>query len=253
MTHISQILISDEAITELPPLLDRAVKSVSSHIEHTQHTLFLKEPLRIWIAQNYGEEILKAFDKLKPYAYKADLARYLLLFKLGGWYVDMGIRILSPVSHIPDDIDLIAFSDLSCHTEVSFACYNGIIYAKAGSLILADTIADICRHVEQEYYGRTMLYPTGPVCFGKNVAQHGMNLNMVIGTFMPLTPNYPKHNRAFVFNDGTIFALHKEGQGGDFASLGVHGTNHYGKMYQARDVYDTSIHVCSDLCIQSIR
>ncbi|WII90270.1 glycosyltransferase [Kingella negevensis] len=114
--NISQIFISDEPISELPTALDTAVKSVKSvlaNVAHTQHTIYLKEPLRAWINQEYGAEMLKAFDKLKPFAYQADLARYLLLYRLGGWYFDIAIRVVSPTTNIPDDIDFIAFSDLS--------------------------------------------------------------------------------------------------------------------------------------------
>ncbi|WII93985.1 glycosyltransferase [Kingella negevensis] len=245
--NISQIFISDEPISELPTALDTAVKSVLANVAHTQHTIYLKEPLRAWINQEYGAEMLKAFDKLKPFAYQADLARYLLLYRLGGWYFDIAIRVVSPTTNIPDDIDFIAFSDLSCYTEVSFGCCNGILYAKAGSPILGDTIADVCHNIANEYYGRNVLYPTGPVCLGKHIAKHSADLNIVTGMFTALTPNHPKKNRAFVFNDGTIFAHHKEKE---LSLLGAKGTNNYNDLYAQRAVYDTRIQVRPEKCLQ---
>lgn len=43
---------------------------------------------RAFIFKNYNDEILNAYDTLYPAAYKADLFRYLLIYKYGGIYLD---------------------------------------------------------------------------------------------------------------------------------------------------------------------
>ena len=55
-------------------------------------------------------DVLNAFDMLKPLAYKADLARYCLIYKLGGWYADISLKPVVGLS-IDDSIDFVYFYD----------------------------------------------------------------------------------------------------------------------------------------------
>lgn len=239
--NISQIFITDHPYESLPPYLQMAVHSVKSHIPHDHYHCYHKEELRKWILQEYGHSMQKAFDKLIPYAYKADLARYLLLYRYGGWYIDISVRILNGLA-VGEDIDFITFIDLPQYSGVSFSCINGVFYSKANSIILKATIDDVYHHIKNEYYGRNCLYPTGPICLGKNVAKYFDELNVVIGTFIALTPEFNDKNRAFVLSNGTILGLHKRGNlGGDLSQLGVEGTNNYGELYAQRQIYDPHI------------
>jgi mannosyltransferase OCH1-like enzyme len=81
---IHQIFISSQNDRQLPPYFQNAVNSIRVQMPDHDHHLYFFEDLRDWIKNNYDEPIILAFDKLEPYAYKADLARYLLLYKLGG-------------------------------------------------------------------------------------------------------------------------------------------------------------------------
>ena len=44
---------------------------------------------RQFIKDNFDDEVLWAFDILRPGAYKADLWRYCVMFKIGGIYLDI--------------------------------------------------------------------------------------------------------------------------------------------------------------------
>ncbi len=46
--------------------------------------------------------MLQAFDRMKPYAYRADLGRYALLLQQGGWYFDIGTRLQTPLQFRPN-------------------------------------------------------------------------------------------------------------------------------------------------------
>ncbi|MDK4679439.1 glycosyltransferase family 32 protein [Kingella negevensis] len=246
--YIHQIYISDEPAGQLPAALNQAVQSVNQNVQHTQHVIYFKETLREWIMQNYGAEMLKAFDKLVPYAFKADLARYLLLYKLGGWYFDISTRVINPVNRIDDNIDMIAFMDLFHQQGIPVAYCNGILYAKAGSPILEKLIDYVCYNISHEIRGRTTLAATGPVALGHILAQEGANHRILTGSFMDLTPTHPRKNRGYVFHDGFLFALHKgENMGGDLSAFGAKGTNNYLQLYQERKEYDPNIHVSPEL------
>ena len=84
--QVSQIFLSDTD-TELSPFLQYATGTVQSAFPHANYTIYNKETLREFIEQNYPAEVIWAYDTLKPYSYKADLGRFCLLNKLGGWYL----------------------------------------------------------------------------------------------------------------------------------------------------------------------
>ncbi len=247
--NIFQIFISDEGEKDVvfSPYLEMAINSVKSSIPHTSHHIYSHQELREWIQHEYGNEILQAFDKLIPYAFKADLARYLLLYKFGGWYFDISIRVLNGVN-VGNDIDFITFFDMPLYSKVSYACNNDIIYSKVKSIILEDTINEVLKNIANENYGKSVLAPTGPICLGKFVAKHTEKLNIHTGLFTELTPSYPNKNRGFVLDNGILFALHKPGNiGGDLTQLGAKGTNNYGELYRVRNIYNKNIHLPNDL------
>ena len=239
--RISQILITDNDNLPLSGFLLGAMQNIKNSYPDSDYRLYRKKDLQEFIFSTYGEEILKAFNKLRPYAYKSDFARYLLLYAYGGWYFDSSIRILNPVS-VSQEVDLVAFVDPPQYTGTSFACNQAVVYSSAKNKVLEDCITSVLENCKREYYGINALSPSGPIVFGKAIAKFGENIKNVIGTFLDLTPNFPNKNRAYVFNDGSIFALHKPGNiGGDLSYLGISGSNNYGEMYRLREVYDSEI------------
>ncbi len=241
MTNIVQIFISDDEAQPLPPYFQMAVNSVKSGIPHSKHHIYSHQELREWIEKEYGSTVRLAFDKLIPYAFKADLARYLLLYKLGGWYFDISVRVING-SAAADYVDFITFAEQPLYSKTSYACNNAIIYAKANSPILEETINEVLKNIATENYGRSVLYPTGPACLGKFVAKYFEALYVYAGTFTDLTPAYPNKNRGFLLDDGTLFALHKNGNvGGDLTAFGAKGTNNYGLLYAERSIYNPNI------------
>jgi mannosyltransferase OCH1-like enzyme len=96
---VHQILIADDfgLPNELPPTIAENVRSVQTLHQAATYRLWDGNSLRELIRQNYGREVLDAFELLQPYAYKADLARFCLLYLQGGLYVDLGIRLINPI------------------------------------------------------------------------------------------------------------------------------------------------------------
>ena len=74
------------------------------------YALYEQDGLRNFISSVYGGDVLWAYDRLKPYAYKADLGRYCLLHHFGGWYADLSLKV-NMVSPLMGDIKLIYFYD----------------------------------------------------------------------------------------------------------------------------------------------
>ena len=72
----------------LPYMKINREKLIKQNPEFT-HYLYDDDMCRKFISENFEEDILYTFNKLKPGAYKADLWRYCILYKKGGIYLDI--------------------------------------------------------------------------------------------------------------------------------------------------------------------
>lgn len=233
--EISQIFLSDTD-TELSPFLQHATGTVKNAFPDANHTIYDKETLRNFIAENYDEHVLWAYDCLKPYSYKADLGRFCLLNKLGGWYMDIAVRVVNPVE-IGPRIQFLAFRDIQRFSFTSWACATTVLYSRPNNDALQTAIEMIVANCTQHYYGITPLCPTGPTLLGKALACNGSQADFIYGDYLELTPTYEQKNRAFILPDGTIMAWSKPSGGGDLTGLGAKGVNNYNELWARRDVY----------------
>lgn len=233
--NISQIFISD-AGDELSPFLRHATDTVKAAFPTADHTIYTKESLRQFIADNYNADVLWAYDCLQPYSYKADLGRFCLLNKLGGWYFDIAVRMENPVE-IGDRIKFLAFRDIQRFSFTSWACATTVLYSQTANNALSIAIDLIVQNCQEQYYGITPLCPTGPTLLGRALAMHGSDLDFTYGDYLELTPAHEQKNRAFVLPSGTIMAWSKPSGGGDLTGLGAKGVNNYNKLWAQRKIY----------------
>ena len=234
--QISQIYLSDHENQELSPFLKYATGTIDQIYPDADHVIYNKETLRAFIEENYPAAVLEAYDTLRPYSYKADLGRFCLLNKLGGWYFDIGVRAVNPVD-IGDRVEWLAFRDIQRFSFTSWACATTVIYSKPNSPHLQTAINMIVDNCQEKYYGITPLCPTGPTLLGQALAFHGGNAAHVFGDYLELTPTYQQKNRAFILPDGTIMAWSKPAGGGDLTGLGAKGVNNYNELWASRKAY----------------
>jgi mannosyltransferase OCH1-like enzyme len=233
--EISQIFLSDTS-NQLSPFLEFATGTVKDAFPKANHTIYNKETLRQFIADNYDEEVLWAYDTLKPYSYKADLGRFCLLNKLGGWYMDIAVRMVNSVD-VGERIKWLAFRDIQRFSFTSWACATTVLYSQPDNPALTTAINLIVQNCHEKYYGITPLCPTGPTLLGRALAINGSQSDFIYGDYLELTPTYEQKNRAFVLPNGTIMAWSKPSGGGDLTGVGAKGVNNYNELWQARDVY----------------
>ena len=233
--NVSQIFLSDSD-AELSPFLKHATGTVQGAFPNADYQLYNKETLRNFISENYGESVVSAYDCLKPYSYKADLGRFCLLNKLGGWYLDIGVRVVNPVE-VGERIDFLAFRDIQRFSFTSWACATTVLYSKPDNTALQFAIEMIINNCKNKYYGITPLCPTGPSLLGAALAANGGETNFVYGDYLELTPTHEQKNRAFVLPDGTIMAWSKPSGGGDLTGIGAKGVNNYNELWAAKQVY----------------
>ncbi len=232
MDKIHQILITKNRSAEVPA----ATKSIHKFFtpDLYEYKLWDNDAIRTLIRDNFEDRVLKAYDKLRPYAYKADLARYCILYVYGGWYIDINIEIVSSPPN-ESNYDLILIRDYNNGTRVApWQLANGMIYAKPRHEVFMVAINKVVSHCKSNYYGKRTLSVTGPEVFGRAVAEWGWDNGRneyLVGDFID---NVKLKRKIFTLN-GSTFALHKQLNGG---IVGVDGTNDYVTMWHKQDVYN---------------
>mgnify|MGYP001311241984 CR=1 FL=1 len=243
--RVSQIFISDKD-EKLSSFLKFTSNSITKEFINCKHKIYNNDEIREFIKINYSSEVLWAYDKLRPYSYKSDLGRFCLLYKLGGWYFDIGIQCVKGID-VANEVDMICFRDEQRHSKTSWAASGGIIWSKAKNNILLAAIEGIIINCKQNWYGRTPLCPTGPALYGEAIVKHNRDKNIIFGDLIrPMIPftrrNFPylKHifKSKFILPNYKTIGIVKPSKGGDLKSLGVIGGNNYNYYWHNKSVYN---------------
>ena len=239
--NLFQIYLSD-ADESLPPPL-REMQDLHQKIYHNyKYSIYGMNDLRSFIARNFAPPVLCAFDSLKPFAYKADLGRYCLVYCYGGWYADITLKPMM-LYEPQEKVEIIYFYDHgNGATQALHGCQNGLFYARKGHPLMAECIIQIVKNCEQRYYGPNPLSPTGPNLFGSKIIKYTPASGVYYGYFMPLTLGFKRLNRGYISPSGDIVSLHKtawnsESHNGSLEGLGAKGVNNYLDMWAQGIVY----------------
>ena len=123
--------------------------------------LYSDEDCAAFIEDNYDADVLAAFKSLKPGAYKSDLWRYCILYKMGGVYLDIKYYSLVPLIDIIDEISTVYVKDLG-----GGCVYNAFLISPPKNEIFKLCIDDIVNSCKNRLYKRNMLDVTGPCLLG---------------------------------------------------------------------------------------
>jgi hypothetical protein len=119
---------------------------------------------REFIKTKFDYRVLLAYDTLRPFAFKADLFRYCVLYYYGGCYFDHKQTLKIPLRNFIDENDEL----ILCKDRHPNTLYNAIMFSIPKHFVLKKLIEDIIHHcLEKHYYGKCPLYPTGPGLLGK--------------------------------------------------------------------------------------
>jgi mannosyltransferase OCH1-like enzyme len=147
---------------DLPPLMKQNYEQLQKDNPEFKHFLYDDAECREFIKTNFEQDVLDAFDKLIPGAYKADLWRCCILYKLGGIYLDIKFKCIN-------GFKFIALTDKEYFVRdrgwSGNGVYNAIMICKAGNPILLKAIHQIVKNTQTEFYGQDCLCPTGPNLF----------------------------------------------------------------------------------------
>ena len=142
--------------------------------EFTFH-LYDNNDMENFIRENYDISVLNAYNKLKPGAYKADLWRYCIMYKYGGIYIDIKLKLIN-------NFKLILLTDKEYYVLDNpnyfynkCGIYNALLISLPHNKLYLDCINKIVDNVNNKYYGFNDLYPTGPGLLGEIYINNNLN------------------------------------------------------------------------------
>jgi len=198
---------------------------------------------REFIQNNFPEDILIAFDTLKPGAYKADLWRLCILYINGGIYIDIKLNCinnfkfiaLTEKEHLSIDIQV-----ENVWKEGTIGLHNALMVSKSDNKLLLRCINKICENVKNKYYGLNCLYPTGPGLLGEEYVkmlrenESTINIQSELNKLDLCHINYLH----IMFNNVPILEYYKEYRTDQkfFAK-----TLHYSEIYDLKQIYNEII------------
>ena len=150
---------------ELPSKMEENLELMKKTNPEFKHFLYDDDMCREFIENNFSAEVVWAFDKLKPGAYKADLWRYCILYTHGGIYLDIKFKCIN-------NFKLIQCTDREYWVKDRKRNVNGIYQAFMVTFpknkILYDAIQQIISHCKStDYTNLNPLAVSGPSLLGQ--------------------------------------------------------------------------------------
>ena len=221
-------------LPELPSGINNAVNTWREHNPEYMIKMYSGNDCRNYIKKHYDDTIVSYFDKLKPYSYKSDLFRFLVLFNEGGWYSDL--RQVCKTS-----LDVLVNTGHEFYTSLDappnqICMYTAFIGSIKGHPILQKTIDIIKWNIDHDHYGLDCLYPTGPGAYMCGAIDYIRKYpdNCLIGRHI-----IDRDGSGYVAMNKTIVlkCKYNNARGADNSDL--KGGNDYGDMWRNGDIYLT--------------
>lgn len=121
-----------------------------------------------FIESHFTEDVVDAYNKLIPGAYKADLWRYCVLYIHGGIYLDMKMSCVGDfrLIELTKKEHYVKDRPQSSFMSNKVGIYNAVMIQKPKNPLMMDCILKIVENVSHQEYGFSSLYPTGPGMLG---------------------------------------------------------------------------------------
>lgn len=237
--HVHQVVFQDPQAPPPTGYVAEAMTSVRAAFPHAQYRAWTLPAAEAFIAKHYPPEVLWAFRCLKPYAYKADLFKYCVLQRLGGWYVDAGVRLMLSPARIFEETEEAPRFVLFRATgpgDAPWNCSVALLYAREGEAAFATAIDEVVEHCRERHYGFNPLCPTMSA-FGRALALHDVRAPIRLGTVVDVEGE--RYHRAYDLPPLGLIASRKPRRArvGSVAEIGLAGSNNYWKLWHERAVY----------------
>jgi hypothetical protein len=177
---------------DLPPRMAECVEALKRANPEFQHYLYDDNECLAFLKKNFDTDVVYAYQKLVPGAFKADLWRYCVLYIYGGVYLDIKYHCVNGFKLINLTDDEYFVMDRYQMLD-KYAVYNAFMVVKPQNEILHQCIRKVVENVRSEFYGDNPLEITGPL--------------MMVQFF---TPNAKKKVKRLYFTDNDAIAYQGE-------------------------------------------
>ena len=228
------IIVDGGEIPKLPEPMRDAMDTFKHHNPDYKHKLYSGNECEEYIKNHFDKEILDTYLKLKPYSFRADLFRFLVVYNEGGWYSDSKQVCYEPLDKLNSlKKEFYVSIDAPINPNCLFTAFFGAVPKHP---IMKKCIDIIVFNVNHNHYGQDCLYVTGPGVF----MQGGIDYirkhpdKCMIGRHI-----IDNQNQSFVCFDKYKFVKHKYNSppiGGIYSD--IPGGNNYGEMWRNWDVYN---------------
>ena len=152
---------------DLPPKMADCVAKLKAANPGFEHRLYDDAECREFIKENFDADVVDAYDRLIPGAFKADLWRYCVLYVKGGIYLDIKFQCepgfsFADVTNSPFYVREYNHKGTGLYNHIM---YTGCIGSHAQNPVFMKCIRQIVENVKNQYYGPEHTSPTGPYLF----------------------------------------------------------------------------------------
>lgn len=152
----------------LPTHMQKNVDAIQRQNPELEYFLFDDAECIRYIQTHFSDDVVNAYNKLLPGAYKADLWRYCVMYIDGGVYLDVKYKCMDGFKFIDImDREHFVLERPGFWKKDTYGIYNALIIAKPGNMVFLDAINHIVKYTQTNYYGMNALYPTGPGLLGE--------------------------------------------------------------------------------------
>ena len=188
---------------------------------------------RIFLRQNFSDEINYSYDLLVPGAFKADLLRYCFLYHMGGCYFDCKQILRIPIKSFLEPTKQIVL----CNDVIGNALLNAVILSTKKHIIMDKTIKDCVYNIINKL-GQNALDITGPIFFYKSIKKFIKDTNILLqnnrppDNFNDFCNDYINNNITLKQNNKVILNRFYKNYYNNYLD-----TTHYGVLYNNNEVY----------------
>jgi mannosyltransferase OCH1-like enzyme len=207
----------------LPPNMKKITENIQRENPEFTYKCFNDTECLEFIREHFDEPVANAYTRIIPGAYRADLWRYCVLYIRGGIYMDIKLK---PT----DGFRFLSIIDKECFVRDIDASgkgiYNAFMVCKPNNTILLQCINKIVENVKNDYYGESVLSPTGPLLMKQFFTESEIdNLEYKLG--------FDKNNNLVIKNKDDLAVLIKD----DDVYNEQNKTKRYNEYWQEKNIY----------------
>jgi len=199
--------------------------------------LYSDEESAKYIEENYPDDVLSAFNTLKPGAFKSDLWRYCILYLKGGVYLDIKFTTIEPLKTTIARTPTVFVKDIWPYEP--YECfYNGVMISPPNNSVFKECIAEIVDSCKMKLYKTNVLDVTGPCLLGRKLK----DVNSYIWNNTKYTYGRDELDGIIVdyimYNDRRIMQSYVEYR---IEQRLYQKTEKYGDMWHSKNIYDEQL------------